>query len=973
MGRLAPEDDVIEMGLGERGERIDPCAQGMRFLVREGNEINFLFMAEFFCWQKVSKGNWKKTGKIIFEGKIGPIGSTGEYVYFAEELKGVLTKATGVDSLRAECRVIVERKEPQAWEVTTLLVNTSSKATSEDIDTCLYQCKIAVEVSERLNYQLENLPDSFRYDRSLPAYGINCGVEKDGLNKIKTTDLVIANKQRPKFWNEPSDPPDLSFSTLSKNTMPSLEALHAKLVEWGGKAWSEEALQKRMDEERWTEDMYQEALKSSVSFWEECQRIENGLSLLRENKELLKSFQLMNAAMVYSSRGKYDSWRPFQIGFLLANLLSIVDKLEEPKTVDIVWFATGGGKTETYLGLIVTASFYDRIKGKSGGISAWSRFPLRMLSLQQNQRFANALAAAELVRRENKIHGDDFSVGFFVGRDSTPNSISPDAREGDPDPDDEEMPKKYQVLTECPFCFSKSIKMKFDRRSWRLAHCCENPDCPWEEEYLPYYIVDDEIYRFLPTVIVGTLDKAASLSWQAAMRGLVGPPLGKCSIEGHGYVYSPRYNKPNGCLVPGCPGEARDLDLPPDQYAPSFRLQDEMHLLKDSLGAVDSHYESIFDGIQFALSGRKSKILTSSATLSGYEKQVEVLYRRYPRVFPTPNPSQELGFWTLHSDDLMRSYIAVAPRGVTMEFAVDRILTTLQRVIRDLLSDPDAMAATIGIEKDYVESLISSYGTNVAYGNTLKDLDATARSLETQVNVDGVINTANLTGRTDFSDVRNTLRRLENPEEDFDQRIHVVTASSMMSHGVDIDRLNIMVMMGIPLNTSEFIQATARVGRRWPGLVFVTHRMGRERDANVFRSFDKYIEHGDRFIEPIPITRRSKRVLQKTMAGLELAKILMVYEPKSDVALTTVKELRKFFSREGLTREHESSSAAEILGAQGSLDERICEYIQYWLEIFLSNMDNPQIRFTADLSPTGSPMMSLRDVEEQAPIVGEFE
>src|SRR4029453_623298 len=101
----------------------------------------------------------------------------------------------------------------------------------------------------------------------------------------------------------------------------------------------------------------------------------------------------------------------------------------------------------------------------------------------------------------------------------------------------------------------------------------------------------------------------------------------------------------------------------------------------------------------------------------------------------------------------------------------------------------------------------------------------------------------------------------------------------MLSHGVDVDRLNVMVMLGLPLATAEFIQATSRVGRRWPGLVFVVHKIPRERDASVFRSFAPFVLQGDRFVEPVPVTGRSRRVLDRTVAGMMLARVLMLHEP----------------------------------------------------------------------------------------------
>ena len=159
-------------------------------------------------------------------------------------------------------------------------------------------------------------------------------------------------------------------------------------------------------------------------------------------------------------------------------------------------------------------------------MTAWSRFPLRMLSMQQTQRFADALAGAELVRRAESIKGAPISLGFYVGALGTPNRIDVEAKDGSPDPEDESMPARYQVLLTCPFCRRKGLHMRMDRRHWRLVHECPHDDCPWPERALPFYIVDTEIYRFLPTVIVGTLDKAASIGMQAAMRGLVGPRSG---------------------------------------------------------------------------------------------------------------------------------------------------------------------------------------------------------------------------------------------------------------------------------------------------------------------------------------------------------------------------------------------------------------------------------------------------------------
>src|SRR5262249_22278710 len=151
----------------------------------------------------------------------------------------------------------------------------------------------------------------------------------------------------------------------------------------------------------------------------------------------------------------------------------------------------------------------------------------------------------------------------------------------------------------------------------------------------------------------------------------------------------------------------------------TFRLQDELHLLRDSLGAVDAHYEAVLDGLQEELTGRRSKVLASSATLSGYEKQARVLYRRRARVFPQPGPSQHEGFWSKPGDGLMRRYLAIAPRGATIEFAVDRLLNELQCAVRRLKSDPSDLCARLGIDTALAPFLLSQYGTDVVFGSTL--------------------------------------------------------------------------------------------------------------------------------------------------------------------------------------------------------------------------------------------------------------
>jgi hypothetical protein len=532
LGRLAPEEYVANMGLGDRGERLEPCAVGVLVRPEGDGHWDFSIRVRMVAWLRGNDRHWRKTKCMdkTFTLTVPPTQPT--QAFGRAELEAALAAVTGIPGLSAEIRVDLRPCVAGGREMAILLVNTSPEQHSSFRDTRLYECILEVVALPTRPFLLEALPDSFRYDRRVPAYGINCGVEVGPDGAFRTLDVIVARRPRPRFWGSDEPEPNLRFSELACDPLPASRTLTDGLRRWGSNVWSDAALVTRAAAQNWSAEMLDEARSEAARFAEEVARIETGMRLLETNDRLSTAFRLMNQAMTIASKGRgYDGWRPFQFGFLLANLPSVIEPGAESDIVDIVWFATGGGKTETYLGLLMTSALFDRLRGKSTGVTGWSRFPLRMLSLQQMQRFADAMAAAELVRRDARIGGDPFSVGFLVGQGATPNAIRPDPPEGDPwDPDDEHMPERLRVLQHCPFCRGEQIAMTFDRRLWKLEHRRETDNCPWPERALPFYVVDHEIYRFLPTVVVGTLDKAASISMQAAMRGLVGAPLG-CASE----------------------------------------------------------------------------------------------------------------------------------------------------------------------------------------------------------------------------------------------------------------------------------------------------------------------------------------------------------------------------------------------------------------------------------------------------------
>ena len=974
LGRLAPVSEIAASPLGQRAERLEPCAVGLRFLA-DANQCpaHFSIEARFAVWQKQrGETEWTKAGPFVVQESISiDVREEGSY-----SIEDPFQDILGSYGLSAALEIDAAHWRGGLSEISVQLVNTSDHEhpLARTTAKCrLFEAALTIRGIRSVDYLLEALPDSFRYDRRVPAWGINCGVKRvdEGLS---TKDLPEFDKRRPKFWTVDAPMPDLSFEQLAVDAVPVCEALLAALEGWGVVSWDPKSFGEAASD--WTEAQAQEFRLERKGFERETLRIADGIRLLRSNDQLARAFCLMNQAMRESTRGKYDCWRPFQVGFLLANLRSCVG--EETDVVDIVWFPTGGGKTETYLALILTAAFYDRMRGKTKGITAWSRFPLRLLSLQQTQRFANALAGAEIIRDRAGLGGDPFGLGFLIGGTSTPNEIK-DKRSrrerGEWDYEDDDMPKRLRMLKVCPFCRKDSIDMRFRRKFWRVEHRCTNEECHWGPgNPLPIWVVDSEVWRYLPTVVVGTLDKAAGIAFQANMRGMVAAPLGFCPQQGHGHTYSTRSDRPHGCLHPRCSEPTETVPMDPSLYGVTFRLQDELHLLRDSLGAVDAHYESLFDHFQDALSSGRPKILASSATLSGYERQSDVLYHRQARVFPHPEPRVGAGFWSGPDDKSMRRFLAISPRGQTIEFALDRMAVSLQTAIRCLHKKPQAVAPQFGVEPSLVPFLVDLYGTNVLYGNTLRDLDAVVRSSETQWGdiPDPAPKVVSLTGRTVFADVSQILERLEAPESSFADRVHVVAASSMMSHGVDVDRLNIMVMLGLPLTTAEFIQATARVGREWPSLVFVVHKIARERDASIYRAFPQYVDQGDRFVEPIPITGKSRRVLERTLPGLAFARILLMHQPEAGGSLWKGHQLRKYLAGVPGFSGAEIAAVCSMLGYDTSATAGLADDVSAWYERFVENVKDPAHgnEWANDLGPKGKPMLSLRDVEEQVPVRG---
>lgn len=259
----------------------------------------------------------------------------------------------------------------------------------------------------------------------------------------------------------------------------------------------------------------------------------------------------MNTAMSKVAKSKgYNEWRLFQLAFILASIPAFATRIPEfhdfytpdvakhANAVTLLYFSTGGGKSEAFLGLLAFVLFLDRLRGKHRGVSALMRYPLRLLTLQQARRTFATMGAAEEVRHSRKHPGEPFSLGFWVGGSNTPNWHSGEGYDEVPSdseiaPNAESKHKEVQPyksarerwlkLSSCPFCGNKDGSLLALRRhsgtgANTMGHYCTAPamKCSWNARFakptpLPFYIVDEDIYALAPSVLLGTIDKLAAI------------------------------------------------------------------------------------------------------------------------------------------------------------------------------------------------------------------------------------------------------------------------------------------------------------------------------------------------------------------------------------------------------------------------------------------------------------------------------
>lgn len=811
--------------------------------------------------------------------------------------------------------------EPNLMRIAVRIINRTpsvARRSLDYVDPNLYGVHLHLTVPESAHRPtiFRELPQSFRYDRRMPAVGINAHAMFHTENNhavLETQTVPIHTAQR----LEPRAIPDATplFDVLESDPLPTLRRILDAMRSYDENDWERAIVAQKEPGER------REAEEARRRFQVEMARFARGITLLADNRypHVARAFSLMNRAMGNANRGRFSEWRLFQIVFVVSQLTVLASREypelaeENDDDVDILWFAAGGGKTEAFLGLILWQAFFDRLRGKDFGVASFVRFPLRLLTFQQLQRLASALAEADLIRQAEGLGGARFSIGYFVGRGTTPNTIDNDThnRYVQQGPD-----SKLQRLYRCPFC-NASTKVTYNAAQRLVEHRCTKADsgCPNGNARLPVYVVDFDLYRFLPTVIVSTVDKLAQFGQNQRFAQLMGRITVLCPEHGASFLGAnylcpevkalDRGERPTYC------GSQQLRYGPFHDLAPSLLIQDELHLLSEELGTFDAHYETAVAEMVRSLGGRPWKIIAATATIENYKEHAWHLYLRGARQFPGPGPqAYESFYYTQSHEKVGRIFIGVLGVGRKHTPAVTRTLALIYLELqkaRDLAAqDIRAACARYGLrdlDKTAFDSLIFLYELVLTYVLTRKGSDQVAEAIESRVKKDlqevapnhGELLVDTFNGGVSEAEMSAAVQRIRDasPHGPPEERLRGIVATNVIGHGVDVDRFNIMVFAGFPRLVAEYIQVSARVGRTFPGLSFFVVTPQSERDRSIFDRFVKFHEYVDRLVDPSAINRWPEAAMRRTVPGLLSGYLMGVAAQQVGRRFSTVEQVRE--------------------------------------------------------------------------------
>lgn len=671
-------------------------------------------------------------------------------------------------------------------------------------------------------------------------------------------------------------------------------------------------------------------------------RIKKGIELVSSDPACADAFRFANLVMLYQrshadwlripkdkrksmKRNKPElkgRWRLFQLAFILINIKSIaIPSDEERKYADVLWFPTGGGKTEAYLGLIAFTIGLRRLRNKGilkYGVVSFMRYTLRLLTLQQFQRATSFMCACEIVRRAEfnesgkpKWGSEPFRVGLWLGVTSTPNRLSgPMGAKAQLDevrknPENVTESNPYQIRS-CPWCGSEISPYNYDFGG-AVEHMqifCSNKSCEFskdksreeigkdkkqnpifESRGLPVLLIDDDIYHLCPTLIIGTVDKFAQISWNWKTSSIFGN-INRYSPS-KGYITTNDPKPPVRGVIDFKSKFGIEKLLPPELI-----IQDELHLISGPLGTLTSIYETAIDSMCKNEQGISPKIIASTATTRNSPEQVKQLFniaRNKVKIFPPQGfdfGNSYFGKEISTDEEFGRLHIGVCPTSRTGLTILARIAAVILQNIRQFR-----------YEKKYSDEELDPYFTVVSYFNSIKELATANRVFEDSVpdfmwmiqnkydiieteeenkNKQSLKSTPNLileelTGRKNANEIPEILKQLDVGITSGKKPLDALLCTNMLQVGVDIDRFGVMIINGQPKLTSEYIQASGRIGRKFPGLIIASYNYLKPRDLSHYENFIYYHSTFHKNVEPVSITPFSSRARDRALLGVVVA------------------------------------------------------------------------------------------------------
>jgi len=861
--------------------------------------------------------------------------------------------------------------------VTLLNDTTSDGKEQEDNEKCLYQCQLSVmspkdkrcilaypEFETQTDDESKSLNMLYRDQRSY-AMGHGCAANWSTPDDVAQCNSVWAESM-PRYELAPTVPTQLDgiplrMMEISEGTSDEIADICNKLCE-KYEAWIDETEQKA---NLLSKKHHLTAERHITECRKVLKRMSEGVSLLKSDREILQAFRWANEAMLEQQKRykistdfkrewvclpngntklreefqmpdfaaldiKIGEWRPFQLAFILMNIAGASSQSSpDREIVDLIWFPTGGGKTEAYLGLAAFSIFHRKlIDPKESGTNTLMRYTLRLLTTQQFLRASSLICACESIRRKNEdvLGENEISIGLWVGGSVTPNSFK-GARTTYNQITQGKATSESFVINTCPWCGAQMGRISIpdgptdvkgytcNTKSFKFN--CPDVKCDFNNR-LPLQVVDEGLYQKPPTLLIGTVDKFASLAWNQD----------SLSIFGFGKKLT---------------------------SSPSLIIQDELHLISGPLGSMVGLFESAIDALCLK-DGNRPKIVASTATISRAESQIKGLYNREAAIFPPQGIDISDSFFAKEmpvkpSEDPKKEVRGRAYVGIFGSARGSQLMTQAMLTAGLLQA-----AKSAGAAPKYVDP----YFTIIQYYNSLRELGQAAATIDAEIKehsadvrsrlglvkpeegqpdarryINKCIELASFIPSHEINDVLEQLFNGISSDEKFlearrvalpDDKLpaDICFATNMIQVGLDVPRLGLMTVVGQPKGTAEYIQTTSRVGRsrNAPGLVFITYNPNKPRDRSHYEHFKSYHQSLYRWVEPTCVTPYSLPTRERALHAIVVILVRMLHHKEiTDTPPTEVADETQRFIKDWVLRRINDIDPSEARQASEMLDE----------------------------------------------------